>query len=279
MSEFAHIHGHRRTVLSHEVVQRIDALGLMRPMSREAIRIEVDLLFGSYVEVLATGEVTELLSRTQQLFDHLALAGVKAPDILGILLVVRDVLSRAVLNRYATEMPLLHRTLDFFEIATNRITQMAATGFGPARDQQRIAQQHAFRELSTPVLLLRERLLIVPIVGVVFPSRARQLTDQLLVAVRSHRARVVVIDVTGMATVDQEIAGHLMRTVEAARLMGAAVIVSGLSPTIAQAIVDLGSDISRLRTVGDLRSGVEEAELMLSQLSREMGSASPALLS
>src|SRR6266702_2518423 len=69
-------------------------------------------------------------------------------------------------------------------------------------------QQEAIRELSTPVLQVRERLLILPIIGVIDPHRARQLTEQLLRGIRTNRARVVVIDITGVAAMDANVANH-----------------------------------------------------------------------
>jgi rsbT co-antagonist protein RsbR len=119
------------------------------------------------------------------------------------------------------------------------------------------------RALSTPVLPVRERLLILPIIGLIDSARALQLTEELLDAIRAHRARAVVMDITGVAMVDSRVANHLLQTVEAARLMGATVIVTGLSPEIAQTLVRIGVDLSRLRTVGDLRGGLEEAEQLL----------------
>jgi rsbT co-antagonist protein RsbR len=121
-------------------------------------------------------------------------------------------------------------------------------------------QQEAIRELSTPVLQVRERLLILPIIGVLDTARARQLTEQLLGAIRDNRATVVVIDITGVATIDESVANHLVQTVEASRLMGASTILTGLSPDIAQTLVDLGVDLGMMKTVGDLQGGLEEAE-------------------
>jgi rsbT co-antagonist protein RsbR len=124
-------------------------------------------------------------------------------------------------------------------------------------------QQAALLELSTPALLLRDRLLILPIIGVLDSSRARQLTDGLLHAIRAKRAKVVVMDVTGVATVDSKVANHLIQTIAASRLMGAAVIVTGLSANVAQSLVTLGVDLSKLNAIGDLQGGLEEAERLL----------------
>ncbi|MBV9510258.1 MAG: STAS domain-containing protein [Caulobacteraceae bacterium] len=131
------------------------------------------------------------------------------------------------------------------------------------REQTIVKQQEAIRELSTPALQVRERLLILPIIGVLDSYRAKQLTDGLLQAIRSHRAKVVVMDMTGVATVDSKVANHLIQTVAAAKLMGAVVIVTGLSAEVAQSLVTLGVDLSRLNTMGDLQGGIEEAERIL----------------
>ena len=124
-------------------------------------------------------------------------------------------------------------------------------------------QQEAIRELSTPVLQVRERLLILPIVGVIDSQRARQLTEQLLRSVRANRAKVVVIDITGVPVVDTTVANHLVQTVEASRLMGARVIVTGLSAEIARTLVTLGVELGKMDTMGDLQEGIEEAERFL----------------
>ena len=99
--------------------------------------------------------------------------------------------------------------------------------------------------------------------GVIDPQRARQLTEQLLRAIRTNRAKVVVIDITGVAAMDSNVANHLVQTVEASRLLGATVIVTGLSPEIAQTLVTIGVDLSEMATVGDLQGGIEEAERLL----------------
>jgi len=124
-------------------------------------------------------------------------------------------------------------------------------------------QQEAIRELSTPVLQVREGLIILPIVGVIDSLRALQITEQLLKGIRANRAKVVVIDVTGVPSVDSRVASHLVQTIDAARLMGATGILTGLAPEIAQTLVTIGVDLSNVQTVGDLQGGLEAAERML----------------
>ena len=131
------------------------------------------------------------------------------------------------------------------------------------REQTIHSQQEVIRELSTPVLQVRDRLLIVPLIGMIDAPRARQLTEQLLRSIRDNRAKVVVIDITGVAVVDSAVANHLLQAVQAARLMGATVIVTGISAEIAQTLVRIGVDLAKLDTLGDLQEGIAEAERLL----------------
>jgi rsbT co-antagonist protein RsbR len=131
------------------------------------------------------------------------------------------------------------------------------------RDRTIGRQSEAIRELSTPVLQIRERLLLLPLIGLIDTHRAQLVTEKLLHAIRETRARVVVIDVTGVATIDTKVANHLMQTVTAARLMGARAIVSGVSADVAQSMVALGVETAPFHTVGDLQGGLEDAERLL----------------
>jgi rsbT co-antagonist protein RsbR len=125
------------------------------------------------------------------------------------------------------------------------------------------AALRASRELSTPVLPIRERLLILPIIGVLDTERAAQLTERLLQGIRAHRARVAVMDITGVPTIDATVANHLLQTVHKARLLGATVIATGVSSAIARTLVATGVDLRGMLTVVDLQAGVEEAERLI----------------
>ena len=124
-------------------------------------------------------------------------------------------------------------------------------------------QQEAIRELSVPVLQIRDRLLILPLVGMIDSTRARQLIENLLNAIRGHRAKGVVIDVTGVPSVDTAVAYHLLQATEAAKLMGATVVISGSSAAMAQTLTGLGATLPDAETVVDLQEGLEVVERAL----------------
>jgi anti-anti-sigma factor len=130
--------------------------------------------------------------------------------------------------------------------------------------------QEQFRQPLPPVLPIRKQLLLLPIIGLIDSECAAQLTERLLSTIRSQRARAVVIDVTGVPIIDTFVANHLLKAAEAARLLGVTVILTGLSSEVAQILVKTGVDLSPLKTLGDLPSGIEEAERLLdpSRLSR-----------
>jgi rsbT co-antagonist protein RsbR len=124
-------------------------------------------------------------------------------------------------------------------------------------------QSEAIRELSTPVLQVRDRLLLIPIIGMIDTHRAQLIMENVLDGIRGRRAKVVVMDVTGVSTIDSGVANHVLRTITAAKLMGATVIVTGISADVAQALVSLGINLDEIRAVGDLQSGIEDAERLL----------------
>jgi rsbT co-antagonist protein RsbR len=224
---------------------------------------ETTSVYDNYVEVLETGSVEALQHYARDLSERIIPRGVETHEVVGIVLLLRDVLARSLFEKYQGNFSLLNRVLDAYEPAANRIANTVAVSFVEERERVIRQQQDSIRELSTPVLPVRERLLILPIIGVLDTERARQLTEQLLLGIRTHRARVVVIDITGAPDIDEPVANHLVRTVDASRLMGASVIITGLSPEIAQTLVTIGVDLSKMNTIGDLQGGLEEAERLL----------------
>ena len=197
----------QRGDLREEWTRRITDAQLLRAMTAQEIFSEVTAVYDNYVTALETGSVETLQAYARELSERIIPRGVETHEVLGIVLLLRDVLARSLFRRYQADPDLLARVLD--------------------------------------------------------STRARQLTEQLLAGIRLHRAKVVVVDITGVPEVDEAVANHLVQTVEAARLMGASAIITGLSSKIAQTLVDLGVDLTMMKTVGDLQGGLEEAERLL----------------
>lgn len=293
----AHLRGNR-IQLRDEWARRITDARLLTALRPEEIFSEATSIYDHFSEVLETGQLETLQTYSRDLGERLIARDVTTEEVLGALFLLRDVLTRSLVDRYEGDVEMLNRVFDAYEASANRITTTVGTAFVHERERaivqhqdeaireqqeqalrdQRVAlreqhedairqQQEAIRELSAPVLRLRDGLLVLPIIGMLDTERTRQLGDQLLDRVRTHRARAAVIDVTGVPDIDPRVATQLIQTVEASRLMGAGVIVTGISPAIASSLASSSVDLSKLNAIGDLQGGVEHAEQILLEVS------------
>src|SRR6266446_8510218 len=169
-----------RTPLREEWATRIRDAKLLTAMTTEEVFSEATSVYDNYVEVLETGSVEALQAYARELSERIIPRGVETHEVLGIVLLLRDVLARSLFKKYHDDFELLNRVLDAYEPAANRIANTVGVSFVEERERVIRQQQEAIRELSTPVLQVRERLLILPIIGVIDSQRARQLTEQLL---------------------------------------------------------------------------------------------------
>ncbi len=120
-------------------------------------------------------------------------------------------------------------------------------------------QRSALRELSTPLIPITDDVLIMPLIGALDSYRMQQVMETLLDGVARCRAKMVILDITGVKLVDMQIANAFIQTAQAVRLLGAQVILTGMNPEVAQTIVHLGVDMTGIMTFGSLQSGITAA--------------------
>lgn len=126
------------------------------------------------------------------------------------------------------------------------------------KEQVIAAQQATLRELSTPLIPLARGVLVMPLIGAIDSQRAQQVIEELLHGASQHKARVVIVDITGVAVVDTQVANALLRAAQAVKLLGADVVLTGIRPEIAQTLVGLGVDLSVITTRSSLESGIAQ---------------------
>jgi rsbT co-antagonist protein RsbR len=124
--------------------------------------------------------------------------------------------------------------------------------FQKTRDQVIVRQQQELLELSTPVVKLWQGILALPLIGTLDSARTQVVMENILQKIVDTGASIAIIDITGVPTVDTLVAQHLMKTIAAARLMGADCIISGIRPQIAQTIVHLGVNLEDVITKATL---------------------------
>lgn len=125
------------------------------------------------------------------------------------------------------------------------------------------AQKEVMQELPTPVIQVWQGVILMPLVGVIDTVRAQQLMENLLQRIVETESTVAILDIKGVPVVDTKVAAHLIESIEAARMLGAQCILTGISPYNAQTLIRLGIDLSGIITRNTLRAGLEEAFRML----------------
>ncbi len=142
--------------------------------------------------------------------------------------------------------------------------------------EERARLAETIRELSTPIVPVMEGVLILPLIGTIDSERARHIMEDLLEAIRRQRARVVLIDITGVPVVDTMVANHLLKAVQAARLLGCQGVLVGIRAEVARTIVELGLSLGDLVTRGSLQDGLEYAmEVLAEERGRPMAGRVP----
>lgn len=147
--------------------------------------------------------------------------------------------------------------------ALNKIVHMDMTiivqSYEHIVNQKITAQSKTLMAMSTPVTQLWDGLLLLPVVGLIDSRRAQDIMENTLNHISQYHAQSFILDISGVAVVDTAVANHLIKITKATKLMGCECIISGLSPAVAQTIVELGIDVGTIKTTANLKSAIEIA--------------------
>ena len=127
-----------------------------------------------------------------------------------------------------------------------------------ARAQEEYIQMQSglLAELSTPLIPITQEVVVMPLIGAINSRRAQQVLDTLLHGITERHARIAILDITGVPIVDTHVAGALIRAAQAAQLLGAQVMLTGIRPEVAQTLVGMGTELHGIITRSDLQSGI-----------------------
>ena len=141
------------------------------------------------------------------------------------------------------------------------ITERRAAERAHIEEQEQLiaAQQAALVELSTPLIPLADGVIVMPLVGAIDSRRAQQIMETLLEGIGANQAEIAILDITGVRVVDTQVANALIRAAQAAKLLGAQVVLTGISAEVAQTIVHLGADLASVVTRSNLQHGIAYA--------------------
>ncbi|MGH9942732.1 MAG: STAS domain-containing protein [Pyrinomonadaceae bacterium] len=153
----------------------------------------------------------------------------------------------------------LARELEYFAGLIDKAALVMVENFIRSREEIIRQQRADMLELSTPVIKVWDKILTLPVVGTLDSRRAQMMMESLLQRIVDSGSTVAILDITGVRTMDTLVANHLIKTVTAARLMGARCILTGVSPAIAQTMVQLGIDLSQITTRAQMSDGIRLA--------------------
>jgi rsbT co-antagonist protein RsbR len=232
------------------------------------LRQESQALLAAVVSGMRSGDGTDIStpawSRTRDLLVDLsesrAKQGFTASETAIFVFSLKSPVLRQVQEAYKGASS--EQTLQAFWTASSLLDQLGlhtTAAFQAARESVIRRQQEEMMELSTPVVQLFEGVLALPLIGTLDSARTQVVMENLLERIVSSGARIAILDITGVPTVDTLVAQHLLKTVAAARLMGADCIISGIRPQIAQTIVHLGVELNNVTTKATLADALAVA--------------------
>ena len=194
-------------------------------------------------------EVRDLL---EDLSRERARMGFSPSETSNFILSLKAPLFEALQNDLANDTPALVAELLANSQMLDRLSMFTSEVAQRSREEVITRQQQELLELSTPVVRLWKGILALPLIGTLDSARTQVVMENLLQSIVETGSGIAIIDITGVPTVDTLVAQHLLKTVAAARLMGADCIISGIRPQTAQTIVHLGVDLSAVITKATL---------------------------
>lgn len=194
-------------------------------------------------------EARELL---QEISASRARQGFSPVEVATFVLSLKQPLFSAIRDSLSKSQEKLFETVWAATELLDRLALITTEAYMATREELITRQQQEIMELSTPVVKLWEGILALPIIGTLDSGRTQVVMENLLQAVVSTNSKFAIIDITGVPTVDTLVAQHLLKTITAARLMGAECIISGVRPQIAQTIVHLGINLEDVVTKAKL---------------------------
>ncbi len=175
------------------------------------------------------------------------------------ILSLRNVVMPILAEDFESISDALVREMNYFTRLLDRMGLVMVENFIRSREEIIRQQRADMLELSTPVIKVWDKILTLPIIGTLDSRRAQMMMEALLQKIVETCSTIAILDITGVRTMDTLVANHLIKTVTAARLMGARCILTGVSPAIAQTMVQLGIDLTQITTRAQMSDGIKLA--------------------
>lgn len=264
----------RESIIDEWVAEVTQAWGRRYPnlISADELRLQAASLLEELAHLFASCEGdasphieknSGLAERAAELSASRAKLGFRPADTAQYLIFLKNVLTRRLFGALRASPNELIACLTVMDEVLDRLSMVTFEAYVEVRERVIAQQSLSLLELSSPAIRLWDRVILLPLIGVIDTVRARQFTERLLEAIARYEATVTIIDVTGVPVFDTGVARHIMKAIEAAQLLGARIVMTGLSPEGAQTLTKLGINFSNVTSRASLRAGIAEALLMV----------------
>ncbi|CAD6494123.1 MAG: STAS domain protein [Candidatus Argoarchaeum ethanivorans] len=249
--------------LKEQWISEMKKLGFLEQVSDDEIEKQFTNLYDIAVSTFKTGKYDDAEKYARDIAQKAVLQHMTVDQIIGGMLKLRDVYQCFIFEKFKDDKRLCD-LISACATVINKIVSIKALAFVEESEKEILQQQkEAMLALSIPVLQIRDEMLILPLIGIIDSARSQQIVEELLNKIAEYQASIIIIDLTGVPIIDSLVANHIIKTVQAAKMLGAETIITGISPPNAQTLVNIGVDISTLITKNNLRTGLKLADEML----------------
>ncbi len=251
---------HEGPVLDEWVKRLLDGGRRSDLISDKELKAQANELLGSITASARSGKVNEVNGpewlATREMLHEIAASrakqGFTSSETATFVLSMKQPIFSAIRSEFAKDPDTQYQEIWAATTLLDKLALLTTDEFLAAKEQMIARQQEELLELSTPVVKLWDGILALPMIGTLDSARTQVVMESLLQAIVETNSKVAIIDITGVPTVDTLVAQHLIKTITAARLMGADCIISGVRPQIAQTIVHLGINLTDVITKAKL---------------------------
>jgi len=243
------------------IALRLDRLSEkdLRQQAVEFLRAFIKAISSENLEDITAPEYDEVNAMLTDVSRLRAAQGFTPSETATYVFSLKDSILAFLQQELGDQPDLLNREVSTFSRLLDKLGLATFETYATAREELIYQQSQAILELSTPVIRIWERIVMLPLVGTIDTPRAQQMVEGLLQGIVDTESVVALLDITGVPMVDTQVAGHLLKAIQAANMLGAQVILTGISPHNAQTLVKLGVALPAVISRGTLRAGLEEA--------------------
>jgi rsbT co-antagonist protein RsbR len=235
----------------------------LRQQSRQVLDMLVQAMEDSGGADFDQPAFDELRAYLNEISHMRAVKGYTTTENATYILSLRNVVGPLLAEELEGDLDALVHEMNYFTRLLDKMGLVMVENFIRSREEIIRQQRADMLELSTPVIKVWDKILTLPIIGTLDSRRAQMMMEALLQKVVETGSTIAILDITGVRTMDTLVANHLIKTVTAARLMGARCILTGVSPAIAQTMVQLGIDLTQITTRAQMSDGIKLALEMI----------------